>query len=250
MSEERDYEAEARKDGWVPLDEWKGDPEQHKSAEQFVKDGEEITSILRSKVNRLEQKSEDLENRVKELLDTNKQFGEFTKKAQERERKEKEKLIDELKKVRAQAITDGDGEAAVKAEEDIQALRESQQEPVELHPIQKQWLEANSWYETDKILHAFADGIADQLAAQGYTGKAYFDELTRQVKETFPDKFSNDKKSKPAPVDEGHEAVIDSSQRTFSNLPKEAKEAFKRFQRDIPGFTKEQFLEQYEWGDS
>ena len=124
-------------------------------------------------------------------------------------------------------------------------------EPVgnELHPVQRQWLEANPWYESDKILHAFADGIADQLVAQGYTGKAYFDELTRQTKEAFPDKFSNGSKKKPAPVDEGHEVDIGSNNRTFSNLPKEAKEAFKRFQRDIPGFTKDQFLEQYEWGD-
>lgn len=247
---DRDYEAEARQDGWVPLDEWQGDPEQHKSAEQFVRDGEKITGILKSKVERYAAKTEDLEKRVQELLETNKQFGEFTKKAQERERKEKENLIKELQQARARAITDGDGEAAVKAEEDIQALRESQKETPahdNIDPLGQEWLKSNDWYEKDDVLSAFADGIAERVVNEGYRGKAYYDELTRRTKEAFPQKFENGKRNKPASVEEGHEVDTGSNNRTFSDLPKEAKEMFKKFERDIPGFTKEMYLEQYDW---
>src|SRR4051812_47360868 len=41
----RDYEAEAKVQGWRPLAEFTGDPAKHKSAEQFVKDGEEQAGL-------------------------------------------------------------------------------------------------------------------------------------------------------------------------------------------------------------
>ena len=247
---DRDYEAEARSEGWVPLDEWKGDPEKHKSAEQFVEDGEKITGILKSKVERYAAKTEDLEKRVEELLETNKQFGEFTKKAQERERKEKENLIKELQQVRAQAITDGDGDKAVKAEEDILALRESQQQKPRsdgIDPLGQDWLKSNDWYEKDDTLSAYADGIAERIINEGYRGKAYYDELTRRTKTAFPQKFENGNRKKPASVEEGHESDTGSKDRTFADLPKEARDMFKKFERDIPGFTKDMYLAQYEW---
>ena len=36
----RDYEAEARDMGWVPQEEYRGDPQRWKPADQFDKDGE------------------------------------------------------------------------------------------------------------------------------------------------------------------------------------------------------------------
>lgn len=39
----------------------------------------------------------------------------------------------------------------------------------------------------------------------------------------------------------------DSKAQTWANLPKEAKDAAKRFEKDIPGFTRDQFVSEYEW---
>lgn len=233
-------EDKARADGWAPLDEWKGDPEKWKSAEQFVEDGEHIASILKSKVERLEGK-------LDSALETNKKFNEFTQRALEKERKEKESAIRELEEARKQAVTDGDGEAFARADKQIDELKTQPQQEQQLDPQAKAWLNDNNWYQQNEKLTVYADGLADMLAAQGYTGKAYFDELSKRVRDTFPEDFGNKNRKKPNTVESGGEAVVDTGSRTFDKLPKEAKDAYKQFAKDIPGFTKEQFVSQYDW---
>jgi hypothetical protein len=246
--EERDYETEARKDGWVPLDEWKGDPEQHKSAEQFVEDGEKITGILKSKLTRTEQKVEDLGKRVDELLATNKQFGEFTKKAQEREKKEKESLISELEGLRKKAVDEGDGEAFTNADRQLTELRAEPEPQEPISPAGMQWLEDNDWYQKDDAMSAYADRISDRLREQGYVdqSEAFFNELTTRVKDRFSDEFENKNRSRPNGVESGHEAGTSKS-KTWDSLPAGAKREFESFARDIPGYTKQQYLADYEW---
>lgn len=239
---DRDYEAEAAKDGWAPQDQWKGDPDKWKSAEQFVKDGENINGILKSKVDRLDQ-------RVSELLESNKKLNEMSQRQIKKEKAETARLISELESVKAQAITDGDGAAAVKAERDINELRESSKEdPSEqMDPLAATWLTNNEWYSTNEKLAAFADGIAERVARRGFTGQAYYDELTRQVKETFPDEFGNKNRSRSNGVETDGKVATDSKAKTYDNLPAEAKKACAEFIRDIPGFTKEQYVASYEW---
>jgi hypothetical protein len=239
--EERDYEAEARKDGWVPADEWQGDPEQHKTAEQFVRDGEKIAGILKSKVERLE-------TRVNELLDSNEKFVDFTKKAQERDRKEKETLITELEDLRKKAVDEGDGEAFTHADRRLTELRAEPEPGNEINEVGMRWLENNPWYAKDERMQAYADKISDRLRDQGYMdqSEAYFSELTTRVKEAYPDEFENKNRSRPNSVESGHEAS-NSQARTWANLPEDAKAAFKQFQRDMPGLTEEDFVSQYDW---
>lgn len=237
--DQRDYEAEARAQGWAPEEEWRGKPEDFKTAEQFVKAGENIPAILKSKVDRLE-------TRVEELLDSNKKLNELSQRQVQKERKEKEKLISELEEARKQAITEGDGEAFDRADKQINDLRNDYPQTPEIDPLAKKWLENNAWYETNAKLGAYADGMADRLVAQGYTGQAYFDELTSRVQDAFPEEFGNKNRSKPNTVEDAIPSSP-SSKQTFDNLPDDAKASYERFKRDIPGFTKEQFVEQYEW---
>lgn len=237
VPEGRDYEAEAKAQGWSP--DFKGDPDKFKSAEQFVKDGENIPAILKSRVDKLE-------GRVEQLLDSNQKLNEFSKKAQDRERKEKEKVISELQELRKQAISDGDGDAFDSADKQINELNKVPDEAPPLDPNAQKWLDSNKWYETNAKLQAFADGMADRIVAEGFTGKAYFDELTKRTKEVFPEEFGNKNREKPNAVSDSV-PVADSSAHTFDALPKEAKEAYATFKRDIPGFTKDQFVEQYDW---
>ena len=110
------------------------------------------------------------------------------------------------------------------------------------------WADKNKWYATNTKLSAFADGIADRIISQGYTGQAYFNELTREVKENFPEEFENPNRSKPGTVESGGDkGVTDSKAKTWGSLPAEDKAVANRFIKDIPGFTKEAFLETYEW---
>ena len=248
MSEE--IEQEARKQGWKPESEWKGDPptDGFKSAEQFVKDGENIPGILKSKISHLE-------NRVDSLTQSNANFKQYTDKQRDKDQAENKRLIGELESVKAQAITDGDGVAAVKAEREINELQVNDPPPnqPQPNPEGESWVASNGWYNENPVLHAQADGVADQLRMQGYDDQSalFFTELTTRVKQAFPNEFENPNRNNAASVEDGGSRDAgDAAEHTWANLPADAKAAATSLITDIPGFTKEEYLENYEWSKS
>ena len=240
MSEERDYTAEAIKDGWNPDFDGPG----KKDAKTFVEDGEKISGMLKNKIGRLE-------DRIDSMSSTFGEFKQHTDKQIKKEQRAKDSAIHDLEEVKAKAITEGDGIAAVQAEREINTLQaeDVQQSPDKaMQDMSHQWVTENPWYSSNNKLGRFADGIADQVIAEGYTGKAYFSELTRQVKETFPEEFENPNRQKAGSVEEGGgKQVVDSKAQTWANLPAADKAQANRFIKDIPDFTKEAFLAQYDW---
>lgn len=239
----RDYEAEARSEGWVPQEEWNGPDEKWVDAKTFVDRGEKIAGILKSKVSRLEED-------IARLNESNKKFGEYHRSQIQREHEKNQKLIKELEALRKQAISEGDGDAFDRADRQLTELRQQQRLEPDAGTSQKlaeAWLSENQWYQTNRKLGAYADGIAERVIAEGYTGKAYFDELTRRVKQDFPEEFGNKRRSGSPDVEGGGDReVTNSKSKTYSNLPADAKAACDRFVRD--GFmTKEDFVAQYEW---
>jgi len=244
-----DYETEARSQGWRPKDEWKGDPEQWKDAQQFVEDGKNILPLVQSKNRKLEEKLNELTAMVDRLNDSNRKLNEWSQKSIEKEKAEKESLREQLRAARKQAVAEGDGEAFDEAERQLEQLKESpaQNTSGQLTAEQQEWLNQNSWYGKDDQLTAFADGMAERLNARGYYGTAYFDKLTEEVKSAFPQKF--ERKSAPTVEGEGKKESSRPKGRTFDDLPEDAQKLCKEFERDIPGFTKEQYLEQYDWSE-
>jgi hypothetical protein len=237
MSEERDYEKEALAEGWNPEFDGPG----KKDAKTFVEDGEKINGLLKGKIGRLEE-------RIDSLTETNAEFKKYTDAQIKREQEKNQSLIRDLEKAKAQAITDGDGAAAVQAEKDIQAL-ESQELPSNngYNELAQNWAAENKWYATNEKLGAFADGIADRIISEGYQGQAYFNELTRRTKDAFPEEFENPNRQRANTVEDVGGKGGSSKEHTWANLPAADKAVANRFISDMPGFTKEQFLAQYEW---
>ncbi len=109
------------------------------------------------------------------------------------------------------------------------------------------WAGQNEWYSTNQKLATYADGLSDVLRNEGYTGQAYFSELSRRVKADHPEEFKNPNKSKPSGVDIGSQ-VSDSKAKTYDALPADAKKACDGFVAD--GFmTQEDYVEQFEFED-
>lgn len=242
---ERDFEKEARADGWVPKEDWKGAEDKWTEAQTFVERGEKISGILKGKIGRLEE-------RIENLTSSNAEFKQYTDKQLDKERKSHKLEVERLEGERAQAITDGDGQAAVRVEREIRDLGEPQQ-PLDAtahNQMAQSWASENKWYATNQKLQGYADGIAERIVQQGYTGQAYFNELTRQVKETFPEDFSNPNKAKPNGVEVSGSQEITSKEKSWDSLPAADKATAERFIRDIPGMTKKSYLETYEWEEA
>jgi hypothetical protein len=253
MSEERNYEAEAKAEGWVPKEAFKGDESKWVDAETFVKRGEEILPIVNAKNRKLVETVDTLKKEIDDLKLGNSQFREFHEQTIAREKQQREAAIKELEALRKKAVSDGDGEAFDRAEKRINELRA---QPVrtnghsELNEAQRAWLSENRWYETDHVLRAVADGLSDALARERpeLLGKRDFlDELTKRVRAEMPHKFENPNRNRTVVEDAPPRGGGNGKARAYENLPADAKVACDRFVRTIPGYTKEKYLADYQW---
>lgn len=255
MSEElepEEIEAKARDMGWVPEEEWKGDPppKGFLSAEEFYRRGQETLPLIQSQLKKREAAIDSLKKDIEELKSSTKQSNEFLQNQIRRQQQENQQLIQQLEQQRANAISEGDGQAAVEAERQIQQLRtETPQYDPMARQVLEDWLKENEWYGTDPVMRNWADGKAQELKQSGFpTGPVLLNQLANEVKQAFPDRF-NASEATPVVEGKGRKAGQSWGKRSFDDLPDEAKKEFQKFKDLIPGLTKKQYLEQYDWDE-
>jgi len=243
VSEERNYEEEARVQGWRPKEEFKGPEEKWTDAQTFVEKGEKITGILKSRLDRQDQQ-------IAELRSANKDFGEYQQQLRESDRKKAQARIAELEAKRAEAVTAGDGQEFTRTDQEIQRERDNLSAPPPPNnesSIEAAWAGQNTWYGRDQALTAFADGVSGMVEAEGYNGQARLDEIARRTKATFPDSFENPNKSRANGVEQGGQIETGNEKaHTYENLQPEDKAACDRFVAN--GITtQEDYVKNYEW---
>jgi antitoxin (DNA-binding transcriptional repressor) of toxin-antitoxin stability system len=69
----------------------------------------------------------------------------------------------------------------------------AQQQQVKLSPNQERWLSNNDWYGKDRRMTSFALGVHEELLYNGIEpdSEKYYTEIDRELRKTFPDKFSD-----------------------------------------------------------
>ena len=187
-------EQKAAEQGWVPQEEWEGDPEQWRPAKEFLDRGE------------LFKKIEDQNRTIKEFKRALEDLKGHHAKTRETEYK---RALETLKAQKVQAIEDGDAQSVVKIDDQIDLVKEEQRklatqaEPSvpELNPEFVEWVDRNKWYERDENMKIFADALGQKLAAAGRGPSAVLAEVERQVREEFPHKFKNPNRDKPGTVE-------------------------------------------------
>lgn len=249
---DRDFETEAKADGWVPQTEWKGDPNKWIPAEDFVKRGETILPIVQAKYRKTVEEVGELKRQFEEQRGVFGEFQKFQEQALAKANKERQDAITELEALRAKAITDGDGQTFTQTDKKLQELRAEavtppKKEAPKESPEVTAWKAENKWYLSDMELTAIADGLSDVVAREnpGLKGKAFLDKLTERVKAVVPHKFENPRRQEQL-TGEGNRKGSSKS-KGYDDLPADARKACDQFVRTIPGFTKEQYLSQYTW---
>ena len=85
-------------------------------------------------------------------------------------------------------------EAQVKeVEQQPQQPQQPQQAPVD--PKAQAWAERNEWFGEDQVMTSTAMGIHQKLSEEGFdlSSDEYYDEIDRQLKNLFPDKFNTER---------------------------------------------------------
>lgn len=247
-------EEKASRMGWVPQEEWKGPDDKWKTAEDFLKHGEEINSVLKERLDKLQQ---DMETTIK----LNKAEVERARKeSYDRAAKEYAEKLETLKKKKLEAVQEGDIEEYVKIEGEEAKLKPpdepKKEEPPsgeqQFSPVFIEWKSKNKWYGEDQEMSDFAEYVAAKINGSGekLPEVDFFREVEKRVKSTFPGKFQNENREKPGAV-EGGEKTSGSPgrKRTFADLPDSAKATFnrlkKQFERQGRELKKEDYVNTY-----
>lgn len=207
-------EAEARKQGWAPLDEFRGDREDWLPADEYVRMGDpkylrKALKETRKAVSKLEQV----------IATKDAEFGERLERFERMSKAQRAKLYQDIEASRRQAVEEGDtkrydelnrAEAALYEQEreaEKPAAPTAEKAPQAPHPDVDAWVKANPWFVKDKALNRLALGLDEQLMEEEpeLTVPERLAKVRREVIKRFPEKFRKPG-SGGAPAN-GHSAV-------------------------------------------
>jgi hypothetical protein len=208
---DRDYEAEALVMGWVPKEQYKGDADKWKPAQQFVEDGERILPIVRSQLKRTREELAAKEAEFQKRLERMERMAsENMKRAKEQHTQE----LERIKREQRAAAEVGDTEKydaldkqreqlAQTKFEDVEEVKGKQAPSAGYDEAVNAFRSANKWYGTDDDLTTFAEGYSQALAKRNpsITLEENLRLTAERVKVVFPQKFQS------APKESGHAAV-------------------------------------------
>jgi hypothetical protein len=242
-----DSEEAARKQGWTPQDEFRGDPEKWVDAETFVERGEKIAGIATSRNKKLEEVVDTLNAKVAKLEATNHEFGEFHRQSLDKAQRDHETEIQELRNKQAEAVENGDGQAFLKIGDDIKAAERA---PAKQQEWAKDWASQNEWYARDAVMRSVADTIAESLRIQqpNLEGHAFLDKVSELTKVEMPHKFENPNRntSVTAGTSKSDETAAP-SERSFEALPDEVKLQCDSFIAEGIIKDRKSYLKDYTW---
>lgn len=194
-----DTEMRAMEKGWNPDKESVPEGKEWIEAGEFLRNESFFTEIRKLK---------------RELNSTKKSFDvlkEHHKKVAEVER---EKVLTELKRQKKAALEDEDHAAVVEIDDKIQDVKSQNVDVVEEQEIDNtlfnEWVDRNSWYETNNEMRTIADELgAGYVATRNgkFDPAKLYDHVEKQIKRMYPDEFGfAPKKSRSKPTVEGASA--------------------------------------------
>ena len=237
-----DHEQRASEKGWVPENEWEGDPNQWRPAKEFLDRGE-----LMDRISSQSRQIEKYNSEVSEMKTAMKELANHNKKIAEQEYK---KAMADLKSQKVQALDSMDHTAVADIDEQISDLKQSKKEAEEEavqessqqdsntpHPDFLNWVEQNTWYQNDIVLQGAADAIAKQYMSKNPGVESNPAEVlryvTEQVTNEFPDRFGNKTKRRPSATTEssttGTTRTKGKTKYSMKDLTPEQKSIAKRF---------------------
>jgi hypothetical protein len=250
-------EAKARRLGWVPKEEFKGNPDKHRSAEEFLERGESLLPLLKRDTDKLHRMVDRLEKKLTDQSKTFSEYREFSEKAEERAYK---RAKAELEAKLDTAIQSADVDGARQARRELADLENDKPKPKTetkteekpaIDPVFQSWMDENSWFGKDPALTGFANKVFAQLEVS-HPGKPHSEllaETRKRVVEKFPEDFGiNPKRDDAAAVASPNGGAAPRKKgKTYDDLPADAKKACDRFVKTIPGYTREKYVASYEW---
>lgn len=224
----QDVEGEARKRGWTPKEEWKGNPNNWKDAETYVEHSDDIVRITKSQ---LAKERKDFEERMGKMEKVHSRTVDALTKVHEKE-------MSELRTAKTAAVKAGNVAEVERLDTAIDDLKAdapkadakmtAKQQEAHNEKVQKDWMGKHDWWDTDDDMTAYAIGQSQRIASKNpdITIEDNLAQVEVLLTKKYPEKFGG----KPASAN-GH-ALVDgggdlgsgpSSKDPLGKLPAEAR---------------------------
>jgi hypothetical protein len=217
--------------GWVPKDQFRGDPEKWRPADEFIRAGRDIQQTLSKELRSVKQEVE--------------RFGRVAAGiTQDRVRQTEQHWQQKL----AEAVDAGDHEAANQAVDQIKRVEQTPRPGAP--PEVDEWRSRNPWFDKDPLAKLRAAELSDKLAKSGVTDVSeQLREVERAIRKEFPEHFPAKAKDPPA-TQTGHSRKAAPSNRAkgFADMPAESQQMAKDMVRRNPSVTLEAIAKSY-WSD-
>jgi hypothetical protein len=185
--------------GWVPKEEFDGDPDRWVDAGEFVRRGELFKKI---------------ESQSKEMKELRKALNELAKHNAKVREVEYDRALKALKSEKKAALAEADADRVIEIDDQIDLVKDQQRQlqaqqvqqvqqtaAQEIHPELKNWMGRNGWYESNRSMRAWADARGIELAEAGQSPTDVLKTLEKEVKDRFKEKFHNPNRDRAGAVE-------------------------------------------------
>ena len=248
-----DVEAKAKEMGWVPLEDFRGPEANWKSAEDFVRIGENYMPVLKERLGKMEGTITDLRKENAKVT------GSLSKLAQWHRgtwKRQYEKALNDIRMQKKVAVQEADTDLYDDLEEQEAALIEDAgatnpdvdaQQGVTV-PEYDVFQGKNPWYGSDHEMTMYANGLQAILTQhENITNdEMFFQEVEKRVRLRFPEKFRNDNQALPPAVEGsgGADALGgDPTKKGWGDIPAEHQAGYLNNFTDI--MSKDEYAAEY-----
>lgn len=206
--EESPLEGIAREIGWTPKDQFKGDPEKWKPAEEYIRASKDINKSLSKDVRELRSTVENMSRTSATLL--------------------QQQLADRdayWASQRAAAVEEGDNNAADYADQQRAAVQQEYARTMRptITNEAAEFAERNrAWFQKDPLATRRAFEVTEAYAQSGAPAHEQLAAAERQIRKEFPELFSSAKQPPSVNGSGGRTAGVSGRKKGFHDMPAEA----------------------------
>lgn len=251
---EEEFESEARLQGWVPKERFRGREQDWVDAETFVKRGRELNPILRSNNERLSSQLRDSSARIEKL---EKQLAFFSQRQAKTEESTLDEHLEDLLAAQMIAVEEKDTQAYRALAKEITQVQNRierlntpvKREEFKPEPELESWIHSNNWFGKDQVRTSLALEVGQEIREQypNLIGEEFLEVLGEELQVQYPNKFGRTKgrrSNSPMVEDSVPSRTFGRRGKSAADLPADARAAMKEFVTSKLG-TEKEYLEIY-----
>ena len=233
-------EEKAIKTGWTPKENFKGNPDMWKPADEWNKTAVEVLPILRATNKKLHATVSEIEAKNRAMKE---QMDLIIRKTSEISEREYNKAKADIERAQRDAVANGDTDEFDRLKEQENKLKPPAQEIPQIHPAIATWQAKNSdWYGVDVEKTNYANFLASEYGRQGYTPEQMLREVDDQI---GLKQEAQSRRTVQTVAKTTRKPSKTNIKKTYADLPPEGKQIVDELKREYPDYKEQDYVDSF-----